>query len=117
MKRLITIIIVCFITLSYGQTNITPEEVKFQNLDITVTVDSAEEIKSTFNIKDLKSIFEETAKNEDVSFKIICNDKPMPNGKKSLISYKVAGNTSDIKGFLKRVKKIRKSAINYYNSK
>lgn len=92
------------------------EEIKLKNVNIEVTVDSAEEIKSTFSTKGIKELLDETDEGEDISFKIICNRVKMSNGSKSHVSYEVKGNTDNKKEFLKRIKKIRKSAIKYYKN-
>lgn len=88
-----------------------------ENVSITVTVDSSDEIESTFNVEDIKRIIDDSKDNETVSFKIICNGKEMSNGEKSHVSYKIEGNSNKKESFLKGVEKIRTSAINYYNNK
>ena len=93
------------------------ETTQVENVSVAVTVDSAEDIESTFNIEDIKEILESSANNEVVSFKIICNGNYRSNGNKSSLSYRVEGNSNDQKRFLKSIKKIRKSAIKYYNNK
>ncbi|WP_204346935.1 hypothetical protein [Psychroserpens algicola] len=122
MKTVITIIGLLITTLGFSQTNnieanFTTQDTKIRNLNVSVSVDSAEDVASTFNMKDIKTILNEVADNEDVSFEITCNGDVMSNGAKSTVSYRVNGNTKDIKGFLKSVKKIRKAAIKYYNNK
>jgi hypothetical protein len=68
-------------------------------------------------MKDFKNVLNDVSEDENVSFEIICNGNQMSNGKKSRVSYKVKGNSNDLKGFLKTVKKVRKGAINYYKNK
>jgi hypothetical protein len=92
------------------------EEIKLKNVSIEVTVDSAEEIKSTFTTKGIKELLDDTDEGEDISFKIICNGVKMSNGSKSHASYEVKGNTDNKKQFLKSIKKIRKAAIKYYHN-
>lgn len=123
MKNLIIIVLILFSVLSFGQSKnlkgtITKSETKIDNVSITVTVDSIEDIESTFSIDDIKSILEEDMEeDETISFKITCNGKEMSNGVKSNASYKVEGNTNNVEEFLVLVKKIRESAINYYKTK
>ena len=122
MKNLITVLLVCISTFGMSQTKsingkASLEEVKIQGMSVSVTVDSAEEIESTFKVKDIKEILGRVDDNEDVSFEIVCNRNVMSNGNTSHVSYKVDGNSNDINGFLKRVKKVRKAAINYYKTK
>lgn len=100
-----------------ANTLVVTETTKLENVSITATVDSAEDIESTFKVEDLKEVFEDLGANETLSFEIICNGKKMPNGVKSHVSYKIDGNSNDAEGFLKRVEKIRSAAIKYYNNK
>ncbi len=123
MKNLIIIVLILFSVLSFGQSKnlkgtITKSEARINNVSITVTVDSIEDIESTFSIEDIKSILEEEMEeDEKISFKIICNKDTMVNGEESYASFKVDGNTNNIEGFLTNVKKIKDSAINYYKNK
>jgi hypothetical protein len=122
MKTVFTIIGLLIATVSFGQTNnfngkINSDEVKISDLNISVTVDSAEEVESTFNMKDIKELLDETEADEAITFEIICNGNIMSNGKKSTLSYKVTGTKEEARNFLKSVKKIRKAAIKYYKNK
>ncbi|MFT4610681.1 MAG: precorrin-2 methylase [Glaciecola sp.] len=122
MKTVFTILGLLIAAVSFSQTQdlvgkVTTENTKITNLSVAVTVDSAEEVESTFNMKDIKNILNEIEDNGEISFEIICKGDDMINGTKSTLSYRVNGNSSDLKGFLKRIKKIRKAAIRYYNNK
>ncbi|RZN84288.1 MAG: hypothetical protein EVB11_02460 [Winogradskyella sp.] len=122
MKNLITVLALCLSVSIFAQSqNLKGEvkvtDVKVENVKIEVEVDSIEEIESTFTIEDFKQLLDETEEGEDLTFKIKCNGKKMPNGLKSSMSYEVKGNTSDKESFLKNVAKLRKAAIKYYQSK
>ena len=91
------------------------EMVKVESLAITVAIDSAEELESTFKLDDLTKMLNESSKNQTISFELICNGDKMTNGVTSYLSYKVHGNSDEPEEFLKRVEKVRKAAINYYN--
>jgi len=123
MKALFTVLSLTIATLTFGQTNLTgtslshSDDVKVESMSIHVKVDSAEEIASTFKTADIESILDELKPAEAILFKITCNGKTMSNGIKSHASYAVKGNTNDKEGFVKRVKKMRKAAINYYKNK
>ncbi|MBO6607917.1 hypothetical protein [Psychroserpens sp.] len=122
MKTVFTFLglFIATITLSFAQEvkgQITMDDIQLKDLKISVTVDSAEEIKEVFKVGDIKELLEEVSTNEDVTFELICNGDKMSNGKLSSLTYKIDGNTNNIKDFLKRVKEIRKGAINYYNNK
>ncbi|TCK67476.1 hypothetical protein DFQ05_1252 [Winogradskyella wandonensis] len=122
MKNLITVVAIIMVTSVFAQSNNLKGEVKLgdnkiENMSISVEVDSAEEIESTFSIKDFEELLDITEKGEELSFKIKCNGKTMSNGVKSSMSYEIKGNTNDKKEFLKNIKKLRKAAIKYYKSK
>lgn len=121
-RKFITVLTLFVATSIVAQTknlneDISSSEIKIQNFEIAVEVDSIEEIESTFKVEDFKDILKDTGKNEPLVFKIKCNGEKMTNGLKSHISYEVKGNTNDKKGFLKNIKKIRNAAIKYYKTK
>ncbi|SHH00388.1 hypothetical protein [Winogradskyella jejuensis] len=122
MKNLITLITLFMATAIFAQSKdlngkVKLDDVKIENVSISVEVDSAEDIESTFSIKDFEELLDITEKGEELSFKIKCNGKTMSNGVKSSMSYEIKGNTNDKKEFLKNIKKLRKAAIKYYKSK
>ncbi len=122
MKTVFTILGLLVATVNFSQAqnleaNVTTQDTKIINLSVSVTVDSAEEVESTFNMKDIKKILNEVEGNEDLSFEITCNGEEISNGVTSKVSYRVTGNSSDTKGFIKSIKKIRKAAIKYYDNK
>lgn len=116
------IMMLCFTGFAFGQNKTTKglfakDALKVENISVVVTVDSAEELESTFNLEDFKDLINETGENEELSFKIICNGDLMKNGKKSSLSYEVKGDAADLDNFLERVWSIREAAVNYYNNK
>ena len=122
MKNLFTVLALCVSVVIFAQTqNLKGEvkitEVKVEYIKIEVEVDSAEEIESSFAIKDFESFLDEADEGEELSFKIKCNGEKMSNGVKSSMSYEIKGNTGDKKAFLDSIKKLREAAIKYYKSK
>ena len=122
MKTLVTSVALFITVLGFGQSKtitgaVTEDHPKLESVSVTVTVDSAADIESTFKVEDIKEILDTTADNEPLTFQIICNGKTMSNGNKSYMSYKVEGNSDQPEDFLKSVEKIRTSAIKYYNNK
>jgi len=119
MKNVITLLLLFSISLVSAQvtteSEISKTNVKFENLNIAVTVNSEDDIKSTFNTKDIKAIVTDVDANEALSFTITCENKAEKSN--SYLTYKVKGNTSDVDGFIKSIKKIRKSAVKYYRNK
>jgi hypothetical protein len=93
------------------------KETRVERVDVTVTVDSLEELESTFTLDDVREMFELSGDDKAVSFNLVCNGKPMSNGKKSNMSYKVEGSSGEETIFIKRVEAIKKAAIKYYQNK
>lgn len=115
MKILVTCLAIAFTTFTNAQTDQIKENVKIKNFAISVTVDSASDVKSIFKVKDFKTVLNTLKQDEDISFKITCSNNQ--NGYKSNVSYTVRGNSNNTSAFLKRVKKVRAAAIKYYQNK
>ncbi len=119
MKKVITILALAITTYGFSQTKslqgeIDTEKVKVEGVSITVTADSAEEVKSTFTVEDIETIFKDTAPDTDITFKLVCNRDENTN---SEMSYTIKGNSDDFDIFIERVKKVRVSAIKYFEKK
>lgn len=122
MKNLITSLALLVTLASFSQSKSTngivvKETVRVNNVSVAITVDSAEDIESSFRIEDIEDVLDLSDDNETVSFKIICNGDKMSTGVKSHVSYQIEGNSNDKKAFLFGIEKIRTAAINYYNNK
>lgn len=122
MKNVFTIITVFVTLMGFSQndnteTSITKSEGRLNDLKISVNVDSAEDIEATFKVNDLKDILKDVKEDESLSFEIVCLGEGVKEGTTTSLRYKVEGNSDDVKQFLKSIKKVRKSAINYYNNK
>ena len=122
MKTVFTFLGLLIATVTCGQAqnleaNVTTENTKITNVSVSVTVDSAKEVESTFKMKDIKKILNEVEGGEELSFEITCNGDNISEGVSRKVSYRVTGNSNDKKRFLESIKKIRKAAIAYYNNK
>ncbi len=123
MSKNLIISLALLITLSsFSQSKlmngmVVKETTRVENVSVEVTVDSAEEIESTFKVEDIKEILNSSNDNETLSFKITCNGDKMSNGINSKVSYKIEGSSNDLESFLIGIEKIRTAAINYYNNK
>ena len=122
MKTVFTFLGLFIATVTFSQAqnleaNVTTHNSKITNLSVSVTVDSAEEVEATFKMKDIKNILNEVEDNEEISFEITCNGEKLSKDVTRKVSYRITGNSNDKKNFLKSIKKIRKAAIKYYNSK
>jgi hypothetical protein len=122
MKTVFTFLGLFIATVSFSQAQkldgkVITENTKITNLSVSVTVDSAEEVEATFNMKDIKTILNEVEGDEEISFEITCIGEKLSEGVTRKVSYRVTGNSKDKKNFLKSIKRIRKAAIKYYNDK
>lgn len=119
MKHLIKtlLLLITFIGISNAQSitgEVNENQLLIEGFNLTVTVDSLSDLESTFKIEDLKLLIEDTKTNQTISFKIICNGKPMSNGEASYMSYEVSGNSAKSEDFLKKAEKIFLAAKKYY---
>ena len=122
MKTVVTILGLLIATVNVSQAQnlegkVTTEDVKITNFGVSVTVDSAEDIESTFSIKDIKTVLKEIEGEEELSFEMTCNGEKISDNIKRKVSYRVTGNSNDKAEFLKRVKKVRKAAIQFYTNR
>jgi hypothetical protein len=122
MKTVFTFLGLFIATVSFSQAQnldgkVITENTKITNLSVSVTVDSAEEVEATFNMKDIMTILNEVEGDEEISFEITCIGEKLSEGVTRKVSYRVTGNSKDKKNFLKSIKRIRKAAIKYYNDK
>ena len=122
MKTVCTFLGLLIATVVCGQAqnleaNVTTENTKITNVSVSVTVDSAEQVESTFKMKEIREILNEVEGDEEVTFEITCNGDKISEDVSRKVSYRVTGNSNDKKRFLKGIRKIRKAAITYYNNK
>lgn len=122
MKHGFTILGLLIGAISFGQTNslngtISQSDVKTSGMKISVSVDSAEDLKNTFDINDIEEAIDRSSEVENISFEIICKDDSTNKAVTKSVTYKAKGRTNAKESFLKSVKRIRKAAIKYYNLK
>ncbi len=119
MKKLFTILSLSLGALTFAQENdihVSYSENNFQDVTMEITIDSAEELESTFQVEDVKELLELTG-GKSATFKLTCRGELMSNGKPSTMSYEIEKGDMSEKEFIKMVKKIRKAAIKYYDNK
>ncbi len=119
MKNVIKLVVLLFATVSFSQTNdaVNLEDVKVHTVDISVNVNSEEEVKSTFTMKDIKTLLSEVQPNEALNFEITCIGEDKSVGEPSTLTYRVKGDSNNPKVFLERVKKVRNAVIKFYKNK
>ncbi len=122
MKNVITSLVLLISMFGFSQSQLkqahyAAETPKIDNMSVTVTVDSAAEVKSSVDTEDLKKALALLEANQTFSFELICKGQELSNGKHASLSYKITGNSKEKDLFLERVEKLRALAINYYNTK
>lgn len=122
MKYVCTMLSLLFVSLTFGQSEkgtqkTTRQHLEISDIDVSVTVDSIEDIESTFELESIKELLEVSIDIETIAFQIVCNDTKSNLGTQRQLSYKVEGKYEDINTLIERVKKMKQAAINFYKNK
>ena len=120
MKTIITTLAIFISAFALSQNNNSKIEISKKNytledLSISITVNNKEDLE-TINFNKLESFYEDLGENEPVSFEFVCKDEAINLDEKSDFKIKVTGNSNDKRAFIKRLRKIKKMALNYYNN-
>tara|TARA_R110002049_G_scaffold284235_2_gene464796 strand:- start:1169 stop:1534 length:366 start_codon:yes stop_codon:yes gene_type:complete len=113
--------IICFLillsNLGHSQSEIKNKTTKIEALTIEITIDSSNELESVFKTEDLDELFNVSEDNEDITFRLNCNFKKEKDKLEGHISYTINGNVNEKEMFIKSIKKIKASALKFYNLK
>lgn len=121
MKHLITILATFIISMGFAQDKIGKAEwtstggTKIEKVAMEVTIDSLEELESTFQKENIEKLFDDFGIIDDITFKLTCNAKEKTHGINSNVSYEVKGNSGEKDVFLAQVEIIKKAARSFYN--
>ncbi|TXG38469.1 hypothetical protein [Seonamhaeicola maritimus] len=108
MKTIVTLFIILISNLCLAQS-----DVKIENLSISVSVNSLEELEA-INIESIENVFKEVEPNIPISMQLKCKGKPMKNGELSLFSMKVSGTFEEKEQLNKGLKKLKNTALTFY---
>ena len=119
MKTIITTLAIFISAFTLSQNNdskieISKKNYTLENVSLCITVTNKEDLEA-IDINKLESFFEDLGENEPVSFGFICKGETINLDEKSDFKIKITGNSNDKKAFIKRLRKIKKIALNYYN--
>ena len=121
LKNVLTCLVLFVSLVGFSQvqkkTNLNIGEIEYNSLDITITVDSLEELEMEFDTSDIEDLFGEIEEFKMISFKLICNAIENSKEHKSSMSIKIENTRDDKDYFLKRIQKLKKAGVNYYNNK
>lgn len=108
MKTIVTLLIILISNICLSQS-----ETKIENLSISVSVNSLEELE-TINMESIEDIFKEVETNTPVSIQLKCTGNPLENGELSSFSMKVSGTSEEKEHFNKWLKKLKSTALTFY---
>ena len=119
MKTIIATLAIFISAFTLSQNNdskieISKKNYTLENVSLCITVTNKEDLEA-IDINKLESFFEDLGENEPVSFGFICKGETINLDEKSDFKIKITGNSNDKKAFIKRLRKIKKIAVNYYN--
>ena len=119
MKTIITTLVIFISAFALSQNNDSKIEISKKNytledISLSITVNNKEDLEA-INIDKFETFFEDLGENEPVSFEFICKDEAINLKEKSDFRIKVTGNSNDKRTFIKRLRKIKETALKYYN--
>lgn len=112
MKTLLFIISLAFTTFMNAQDSIKTEPLNLNDLKISVTLETFEELKE-FDVEELREIFSEVKKDMKIEFSLKYTFPKTLNSTENekSISYKLEGNSSEIEKFVNSINQIQKVAV------
>ncbi|QNK76381.1 hypothetical protein H7F37_09515 [Winogradskyella sp. PAMC22761] len=121
LKKVLTCLVLFVSIVGFSQvqknTHLDIGEVEYNSLDIIITVDSLEELEGEFDANDIEELFDEIEEFKMISFKLICNAVENSREHKNSMSIKIENTKDDKDYFIKRIQKLKKVGVNYYNNK
>ena len=121
MKHLIIIGLLIVNSLGFAQNELnssteTSSKYEIHDLGMSVSVDSAEELKSVLTPESITQFTEMATTDETITFELKCNYKNLNENRTFFKSYKIVGSTGNLNDFLKLIEKTKTSALNDYNT-
>ena len=121
MKHLIIIGLLIVNSLGFAQNELnssteTSSKYEIHDLGMSVSVDSAEELKSVLTLESITQFTEMATTDETITFELKCNYKNLNENRTFFKSYKIVGSTGNLNDFLKLIEKTKTSALNDYNT-
>ncbi len=116
-KILIASLTLLISQVGFSQSQTELDKVKVEAFSIEVTIDSVEELESTFKEQDLEELFKISNDNVDITFKLNCSFEETKDKVKGSMTYTVKGKTNEKENFLKGIKKVKATALKFYNLK
>ncbi len=117
LKKVLTCLVMLISVVGFSQSKVEEESVKVDTFSIEVTIDSPEELESTFKAEDLDELFKMMDSNEELSFTLNCSFSEGKDNLKGSMTYTVLGRANEKSKFLKNIEKMKATALKFYNLK
>ncbi|WP_179335658.1 hypothetical protein [Winogradskyella costae] len=117
LKKVFTCLVLLISVVGYSQSKVEDKSVKIDAISIEVTIDSFEELESTFKAEDLDELFKMMDSNEELSFTLNCSFSEVKDNLKGSMTYTVMGRADEKTKFLKNIEKMKATALKFYNLK
>ncbi|RCW94047.1 hypothetical protein [Winogradskyella arenosi] len=116
-KKACTYLVLLITVVGYSQSKVEENTLKMDGINIEVTIDSVEDLESTFKPEDIDELFKMMTNNEELSLTLNCSFSEVKNNLKGSMTYSVIGRTNEKAKFLKNIEKIKATALKFYNLK
>ena len=117
LKKVFTCFVLLISIVGYSQSKVEDKSVKIDAISIEVTIDSFEELESTFKAEDLDELFKMMDSNEELSFTLNCSFSEVKDNLKGSMTYTVMGRANEKSKFLKNIEKMKATVLKFYNLK
>ncbi|SDI36177.1 hypothetical protein [Winogradskyella thalassocola] len=117
LKKVLTCLVMLISVVGFSQSKVDEESVKVDAFSIEVTIDSLEELESTFKAEDLDELFMMMDNNEELSFTLNCSFSEVKDNLKGSMTYTVVGRANEKEKLLKNIEKMKATALKFYNLK
>lgn len=117
MKNVFICLALLISTVGFSQSKIEKKQIKVDTISIEVTVDSVDELESTFTEADLTELFKMLDDNEALSFTLRCSFSEIKDNLKGSMTYSIVGTSNEKEKFIANIKKMKSTALKFYNLK
>ncbi|REE08010.1 hypothetical protein DFQ09_10971 [Winogradskyella pacifica] len=117
LKKVLTCLVLLISVVGFSQSKVEDKSVKIDAFSIEVTIDSLEELESTFKAEDLDELLEMMDNNEELSLTLNCSFSEAKDNLEGNMTYTVTGRANEKTKFLKNIEKMKATALKFYNLK
>lgn len=114
---LCSVFLIPFLGFCQSEIDKKPDTFKVEALSIEVTIDSVEELKTTFEEQDLEELFMIMEADEEIAFKLNCTFEEAKDKLKGSMTYVIKGKANEKEKLKKSIKKAKATVLKFYNLK